>query len=285
MKRLTDVTYWDEGWWKQKRPERLRLYRDVDYETVRLLEGAACAAAPRGVAEARKPPRVLELGAGGSRVLPYLARRFGYAVYGSDFSWHGCRLLASNLGLVRVKGHVVCEDLFQSALAGEEFDVVYSSGLIEHFDDTRAVIQEHLRLVRPGGYLALIVPNFQGVQGRIWKRLAPALWARHRVFGPEELEPALEALGLGQIRSGYLGSFFIHIGRSAEWPGVNAWPLGLGVLAHLAVRIANGLVSLGFRLSPWRPHWRALSPAFFAVGTKPLAAETEPAAVESRPAA
>jgi len=281
VKRLTDVTYWDEGWWKQKRPERLRLYRDVDYETVRLLESAVRAAAPSGVADAGEWPRVLELGAGGSRVLPYLARRFGYAVYGSDFSWHGCRLLASNLGLVGVKGNVVCEDLFQSALAGEEFDVVYSSGLIEHFDDTRAVIQEHLRLVRPGGCLALIVPNFQGIQGRLWKRLAPALWARHRVFGPEELHASLETLGLERIRAGHLGSFFIHIGRGAEWSRVNAWPFGLGLAAHGVVRIANGLASLGFRLSPWRPHSRALSPAFFAVGVKPLAAEAEPAAVES----
>ncbi|HEV2495354.1 MAG TPA: class I SAM-dependent methyltransferase [Terriglobia bacterium] len=283
MKRLTDVAYWDEGWWKQKRPERLRLYRDVDYETVRLLESAVCAASKVDVA--RERPRVLELGAGASRVLPYLARRFGYEVYGSDFSWSGCRLLASNLGLVGVKGNVVCEDLFQSALAGEEFDVVYSSGLIEHFDDTRAVIDEHLRLVRPGGCLALIVPNFQGIQGRIWKRLAPALWARHRVFGPEELRASLEALGLEQIRAGHLGSFFIHIGRGAEWSAVNAWPLGLGLVAHGAVRIANGCVSLAFRLSPWRPHSLALSPAFFAIGMKPLAVETEPAVVESRPAA
>jgi hypothetical protein len=62
---------------------------------------------------------------------------------------------------------------------------------------------------------------------------------------------------------------------------VNAWPLGLGLFAHAAVRVANGLVSLAFRLSPWRPHSRALSPAFFALGVKPLAVETEPAAVES----
>lgn len=278
MKRLTDAAYWDEGWWKQKRPERLRLYRDVDYETVRLLEDAVRSALRTGPAGGRARPRVLELGGGGSRVLPYLARRFGYDVYGSDFSWHGCRLLSANLALQRVRGNAVCEDLFQSALAGKAFDVVYSSGLIEHFDDTRAVIQEHLRLVRPGGCLALIVPNFEGVQGRIWKRLAPALWARHRVFGPEELAASLKALGLVEIRAGYLGSFFIHIGRGREWSGVNDWPLGLGLVAHVAVRLANGLVSLGFRLSPWRPRTRALSPAFFATGRKPLAVENGPAA-------
>jgi len=39
MKRLTDIAYWEESWWKDKRPERLRLYRDVDFEVVRLLGG------------------------------------------------------------------------------------------------------------------------------------------------------------------------------------------------------------------------------------------------------
>ena len=28
MKRLTDVSYWEENWWKRKRPRRLWLYRD-----------------------------------------------------------------------------------------------------------------------------------------------------------------------------------------------------------------------------------------------------------------
>ncbi|HLW78833.1 MAG TPA: class I SAM-dependent methyltransferase [Terriglobia bacterium] len=262
MERLTDVAYWDENWWTQKRPERLRLYRDFDFETVRLLGKAAGDAAQAG------RPRVLELGAGGSRVLPYLARRFGYAVVGCDFSWRGCRLLRSNLELARVRGGIVCEDVFHSALAPGQFDLVYSSGLVEHFDDTRAAVAEHLRHVRPGGRLALIVPNFQGVQGRIWKRLAPALHARHRVFGPQDLAGILSSLGLGRICSGYLGSFFIHVGRDPDWSGVRTWPAALGLLVHRSVRLVNGFLSLGFRLSPWRPHSRALSPAFFALGTK-----------------
>ena len=282
MKRLTDVAYWEENWWTKKRPERLRLYRDVDFEIVRLLRHAArasCGSTKRGAglqsnrgsgsgpAEAC-PPRVLELGAGGSRVLPYLARRFGYSVFGCDFSWSGCRLLRANLELAGAQGGIVCEDLFQSALLAGQFDLVYSSGLIEHFDDTRAAVAEHLRLVRPGGRLTVIVPNFEGVQGRIWKRLAPALHARHRVFGPEDLAEIFGGLGLEQIRCGYLGSFFIHVGRDPDWSGVRAWPAALGFLVHSSVRLSNGLVSLGFRLSPWRPHSRSLSPAFFALGTR-----------------
>ena len=89
MKRLTDVGYWEENWWQQQHPRRLWLYRDVDFETIRLLRNAGRRlerdrplAGEGGLPpEAQvKPRRILELGAGGSRVLPYVARRFGYRV-------------------------------------------------------------------------------------------------------------------------------------------------------------------------------------------------------------
>src|SRR5579862_6264886 len=123
MRRLTDTYFWEEGWWQRKRPERLHLYRDVDFEVVRLLARTG----------GSKNCRTLELGGGGSRILPYLARKFGFRVFGSDFSPRGCRLLQANLRLVGIDGAVVCEDLFHSSLAEQSFDVVYSSGLIEHF--------------------------------------------------------------------------------------------------------------------------------------------------------
>lgn len=260
MKRLTDVEFWDEKWWAGLRPRKLRLYRDFDFETVRLLRECG----------GTKGRGVLEVGAGGSRVLPYLGRRFGCRVFGSDFSPRGCRLLQANLALQGVDGAVVCEDLFQSSLAPAKFDLVFSSGLIEHFDDTPGVIRQHLRLVKPGGRLVVIVPNLQGVQGKIVRRLAPPLWAAHRVLGPDELRDILHELGLVQIRSGYLGSFLIRILRDPSWTVARSWPEWGRALVFWSLRLLNGMISLLFRLSPWRPHSRALSHACFAAGIKPL---------------
>jgi SAM-dependent methyltransferase len=261
MRRLTEASFWEEGWWQRKRPERLRLYRDLDFEMVRLLARAG----------GSKACRTLELGGGGSRILPYLGRKFGFRVFGSDFSWRGCLLLKANLGLQRIEGGVVCEDLFQSSLAPESFDLVYSQGLIEHFDDSAPVIIEHLRLMKPGGKLVLVVPNLEGVQGRIFARLAPPLWQVHRVFSPTELVETLSRLGLEEIRSGYLGSFNLLVGYDPRWSAFRTWPRWLWFLTHASVRLGSGLISLGFRLSPWKPHTRAWSPAFFATATKPPA--------------
>jgi len=262
MQRLTDLAYWDENWWNRKRPQRLTwLYRDMDYETVRLLAGKA----------KHDRVRALEVGAGGSRILPYLARKFGFEIFGSDFSLAGCRLARANAALQGVPLRTVCEDLFQSSLAPESFDLVYSAGLVEHFDDTRAAVKEHFRLTKPGGRLVIIVPNFQGAQGRIWKRLAHPLWKVHRVFGPEELAASFRAFGLSEVRTGYLGSFFIHVGMGSEWTGVKRWPKWFQFSVYASIRLTNALISLLFRLSPLRPHTRTLSPLFFTEGVRPTA--------------
>jgi SAM-dependent methyltransferase len=266
MKRLTDVQFWEENWWRRERPERLRLYRDFDFESVRLLHDAGEAVKPAPGAE---PIRVLEVGAGGSRVLPYLGRKYGYRVFGSDFSLSGCQLLRANLALQRTAGGVVCEDLFASSLPAGGFDVVFSSGLVEHFDDTRAVLAEHLELVRPGGRLVIIVPNLQGIQGSILKRLSLPLWQRHRIFGPSDLAGFLQDAGAREVRSGYLGSFFIAVGRGEGWSPIAHVPAALEALVHTSVRLASGTVSLFFRVLPFRPHSKAFSPAFFTTCTKP----------------
>jgi SAM-dependent methyltransferase len=212
---------------------------------------------------------VLEIGGGGSRVLPYLGLKFGFEVSGTDFSLSGCRLLHANLALVGIPGSVVCEDLLRSSLRGESFDLVYSSGLIEHFEDTVAVVEEHLRLLKRGGRLVLIVPNLLGLQGKLIEKWAPPLWRVHKVLSPADLAGVLASLGLAEIRTGYLGSFFIHVGSSAEWSRLKDWPRWLRLGLHAAVRALNGLGALLFRLSPVRPHSRAFSPACFAAGTKP----------------
>jgi 2-polyprenyl-6-hydroxyphenyl methylase/3-demethylubiquinone-9 3-methyltransferase len=273
MSRLTDVAYWEQNWWVGARPQRLRLYRDFDLETVRLLRDAGRSQVHPGYCPqggpATKPSRVLEVGAGGSRVLPYLCLNFGFGVCGTDFSLSGCRLLHANLALVGTRGWVVCEDLFQSSLKEESFDLVYSSGVIEHFENTHAVVSEHLRLLKPGGRLVLIVPNLLGLQGKLIAKLAPPLWRAHRVLGTDDLTGVLTSLGLEEIRAGYLGSFFIHVGSSPEWSALRNWPGWLRLVVHGSVRTINASVAFLFRLAPFRPHSRTFSPACFATGTKP----------------
>ena len=258
MKRLTNADYWEEAVWKKQRPRRLILYRDYDFELVRLLHRIAPG----------RNPRVLEVGAGGSLILPYLAKHEGFRATGIDYSFSGCRLAAENFHMQGTGGDVVCDDFLQTSIQAGRFDLVYSLGLIEHFDDLQSVVRIHLNYVRPGGLLLLVSPNLQGVFGKSLRRLAPSLLARHRVFGPAELSEAFHCAGIEGVKTGYLGSVYFTLGKDADWVYLREWPGVLRTLVYGAARFANASISLAFRVSPWHPHSRAFSTGFYAYGRK-----------------
>ena len=86
---------------------------------------------------------------------------------------------------------------------------MYSLGLIEHFADRHPIVENHARLVRPGGYLVLGVPNFRGLTGWFMRTLAPSTYATHEIGamdldGWREFE---EALQLRVLWKDYVGGF------------------------------------------------------------------------------
>lgn len=66
------------------------------------------------------------------------------------------------------KGTIRCiESDFFSFNSQEKYDVVFSSGFIEHFEDTRDVISRHVNLLSEKGQLLILLPNFLGLNGKI----------------------------------------------------------------------------------------------------------------------
>lgn len=49
----------------------------------------------------------------------------------------------------------------------KQYDFVYSLGFIEHFRDIETDLLLHTKLVKPGGYLLIGVPNFRGLIQRL----------------------------------------------------------------------------------------------------------------------
>ena len=44
----------------------------------------------------------------------------------------------------------------------EFYDLVYSCGLIEHFTEPKSIMEHHVRLCKPGGIVAVSIPNYGG---------------------------------------------------------------------------------------------------------------------------
>ena len=58
-------------------------------------------------------------------------------------------------------GQIVKADFFKWE-PKEKFDVVYSNGFLEHFEEWESVLKRHIELVKPGGLLLISAPNFRG---------------------------------------------------------------------------------------------------------------------------
>jgi hypothetical protein len=54
--------------------------------------------------------------------------------------------------------------LFEST---KNYDIVFSLGFIEHFEDTKDIIKRHIKLLSDNGNLLIILPNLRGLNGFI----------------------------------------------------------------------------------------------------------------------
>jgi len=166
------------------------------------------------------PPggRLIELGCAHSPFLPYFGRHFGFVVTGLDQSELGCEGARRLLECERVAGNVQVGDLFTppAGLRGA-FDVAFSSGVIEHFDDTAQAVRAVAEFVRPGGLTVAVIPNFTGALGRYQRLLDRELYEMHVALDQERLAQAHRDAGLKVISAGYLMPLSLEVMNVGRW--------------------------------------------------------------------
>lgn len=111
--------------------------------------------------EPGREDRVLDLGCGWGTFCFALGHRVREMV-GLDFSRRSVELCEHRLaatGLDNVS--FVCADARATGMEAERFDLIIAADLMEHLypDDSRDVVQECFRLLRPGGYLSIWTPH------------------------------------------------------------------------------------------------------------------------------
>ena len=126
------------------------------------------------------------------------------------------QLLEKN-GLQNGDINIIEADLFNYTPA-EQYDMVLSFGLIEHFSDTKSIIKTHLAFLKPGGTLFITLPNFTGVNGWVQRKFDRENYDKHYI---ESMNPALLAdycrkLGLKNVEAYYHGGFSIWLENKAH---------------------------------------------------------------------
>lgn len=200
---------------------------------------AVYASSPRVVqtlVEALDPweARILEIGAGTGRDSAALAAR-GARVVALDASPESLRLIArADPGLVG-RG-IVGGDAFHLPFSDAAFDAVFHQGVLEHFGNPAAFLDENRRVTRPGGLLVVDVPQ----TWHPWTVLKRAAIRVDRWFAGWETDFTVDRLE--------------RLARGAGWEVVGSYADWMvPSLAYRLIREAAGRVGVGLPLEPRGP--------------------------------
>lgn len=158
--------------------------------------------------------RMLEVGAGVGLGVAVARRRFGIEATGVEpgAAEYGGTLEVAHDILARagLPREAVVEGVGEALpFPDASFDVVVSSNVLEHVGDPQKVLDEMARVVRPGGHLVVVVPNY----GSWWEGHYGVLWLPHMPLWLAKLY-----IGLRGRDTDYLDTLtFVTPGKLRRW--------------------------------------------------------------------
>ncbi len=197
----TELAHWESAW--SARP-RLSFPSGVDIGTRNVL---------RLLRQYLRPGmRYLEIGCAPGKILSWVGRELQVPVCGIDYSPTGAetaRWLCNGLG---IKADIRCEDALASSFQNGAFDLVFSCGLIEHFEDPAPMVAAHARLLAPGGTALIAVPNYSGIYLKLQAWCDPENLAIHNLNIMNEKS----MLALAPMSAGFTSRAF-RFGSVSPW--------------------------------------------------------------------
>lgn len=120
--------------------------------------------------------------------------------------------------------HCIESDFFAFS-PDRTYDVVFSSGFAEHFEDTEDVIRRHAALLSDEGQLLILIPNFLGLNGAIQRWFDKANLEAHNVVSMEieRLRLIVKRLELRETQVTYLGKPMVWLEPKPENKRYLSW--------------------------------------------------------------
>lgn len=156
----------------------------------------------------------LEIGGFPGHYSIYLKKKFNIDVTLLDYVIHEDiikKLLSCNR--LEEEELIILEANIFKFKESRKYNLVFSNGLIEHFDDTKLIIQKHTDLLSSGGVLFLSLPNFKSLNGWFQKKFDLANYEKHNInsMDLELLKSICQELGLKNIDVKYHGNFMLWL--------------------------------------------------------------------------
>jgi 2-polyprenyl-3-methyl-5-hydroxy-6-metoxy-1,4-benzoquinol methylase len=152
----------------------------------------------------------LEIGCNAGYLLTAL-QDLGWTVYGLDTN-RGVAAFAAERGI-----KVANQTLREADFKGQSFDLIIMSHVLEHIPDARSALEKAFKLLKPGGFVFVAVPNYgsrlmRAIHGKRWYGFIPGqhIW----YFTKNSLNRTLEAQGFELVKSHKVA----RLGRESRYP-------------------------------------------------------------------
>ena len=218
---LTTKEYWDQFYFNDRKLPIIEDLNNIAFQELSLLFNKFL---PKS-----KEFKFVEFGCAPGSWMHFFNKYFGYKVSGVDNTKDAIIITRKNLKILKVENNSIEADIFKSQFKND-FDVVFSAGLIEHFKGERLniVIRKHLEAVREGGYIIILIPNFFGFNYQYQKLLNRKTLDTHNleIMGVDFFEQVQEKYNLQKVFINYVGkiNFGLFVG--------NKWILRVGYLVQ-----------------------------------------------------
>ena len=247
INQLRSEKEWDQAWEKARLPKTLNTNSLFGFCFDKVMKK-----------HLQRGAKLLEIGCAGGKYLIYFNQNFDCDVFGIDYSPVGCKLAEKNLELTKTNGTVICDDIFKcKELEKESFDVVFSQGFIEHFDQTENVIVKHVDFLKPGGTLIVGLPNMLGVHGYMFRIFNRDLYYTHKLLTAEMVKECFSNFGIQIKESAYVGSFILESGGKPSY--IQPFFYLVNKILYLILRTLNTFFESQY-----------VSPYIVVIGTKPI---------------
>jgi len=201
--------YWSLKWEKEKPPPIIK-WLAHNYSVIKLLKKYITV----------RQPLILEIGCGPEgRWLKCLKKELGAEIYGIDYSLIGIK--STYFAIKNLNPKLILADAFHIPLKQEVFDLVFSMGVIEHYDNPEEIIQKHIDLVKPGGIVFIQIPNLasSSVNGIINKIFNEKISEDHNIsiMEPEKFKNLFISL-TNEMSELYCGPYGPLNLAASRWP-------------------------------------------------------------------
>ena len=101
---------------------------------------------------------LIEIGGYPGRYLAYLG--YKYRIKPTCFDYNSdTKVVSETFHSLGIKDYEIIQQDFTSYKVTSQYDYVISNGFIEHFKDFNSIMDQHVKFLKPGGKLLIMVPN------------------------------------------------------------------------------------------------------------------------------